>query len=261
MEMAEHRIVVTPTTSGFRHTLKEKAIGFSLPLKTDLMFVNFDQDDCPKDFQPVDDDVTVDLDHDEWLKDIGISPRRTLKLNRSASALDVSTSGKTVKRVSSNLFGGKASDEKEDQSNSSLSTILIQGAENINAFYELITTSKLGSTRTGPQSGLPPTLIASSHFYKSTAQELTMTSQVVRKDGEIKYTLELDNGAVLPFVPEMLMEFVKKAIGPSENSVQMQINGRAPYTGINEALAESTGQQLVNFSELEFVGSSVISYT
>ena len=57
------------------------------------------------------------------------------------------------------------------------------------------------------------------------------------------------------------MEFVRRSIGTSENSAQMQINGRAPYTGINEALAGSMEQQLVNFSEFEFVGSSVVSYT
>jgi len=57
-------------------------IKFSLPLKPDMMFVGeFDVDDCPVEFQPADEDQTLDLDHDEWLRDIGISPRRTLKLS------------------------------------------------------------------------------------------------------------------------------------------------------------------------------------
>jgi hypothetical protein len=56
------------------------AIHFSLPFKAE--FVDISQEECPKDFLPTEEDGTADLDHDEWLREIGISPKSTLRLKR-----------------------------------------------------------------------------------------------------------------------------------------------------------------------------------
>lgn len=53
-----------------------------MPLRPNAYFVNLTQEDCPKDFLPMKQDA-VDMDHEEWLREIGISPKSTLKFSRS----------------------------------------------------------------------------------------------------------------------------------------------------------------------------------
>jgi len=243
------RIVITPTHSGFRQTLKEKGIKFSLPLKPDMMFVgDLDVDDCPVEFQPVEEDQTLDLDHDEWLRDIGISPRRTLRLSQ-ASALDSSNGSKAA----SNLFGGTQQSDDEDSQDSSLTTILITGEEDIETFYKFFYESNVGSTRSGPHSGLPSTLIASAPFHRSILRHLQITSSAARRNGEMKYMLELGDGPILPGVSGALVRFYEQVTprreDEKEEKLKVQVNGRTAYSGINEAIA---GGEYTNLFEFEF---------
>jgi len=232
----DRRIVITPTTSGLRQTLKEKGIQFSLPLKPDMMFVgDLDGDDCPFEFQPVEEDQTVDLDHDEWLRDIGISPKRTLRLNR-ASALDNSNGSREI-------IATKRAHHSDDEDNqdSSCTTILIAGEENIETFYKFFTESNVGATRSGPHSGLPSTLLASAPFHRATLRQLEITSCAARRNGEMKYMLELSNGPVLPCVSGALVKFAEQVFtqregSEKENKLKVQVNGRASYSGTNEAI-------------------------
>ncbi|KAF7640325.1 hypothetical protein Mgra_00000146 [Meloidogyne graminicola] len=82
------RIVITPTTSGFRQILQKNGINFTLPFKSD--FIALTREESPTDFLPNEEDSTSNLDHDEWLKEIGISPKGSLRLKQSASELDIS---------------------------------------------------------------------------------------------------------------------------------------------------------------------------
>lgn len=60
-------------------------IKFTLPLRINKILIDFAEEECDKDFiQSVDqkDDNDLDLDEDEWLKEIGISPKSTFKLKK-----------------------------------------------------------------------------------------------------------------------------------------------------------------------------------
>ncbi|KAI1720222.1 protein downstream neighbor of Son [Ditylenchus destructor] len=253
------RIVITPTSLGLRQLLREEGIEFSLPLRADTTFVNLTQEDCPKDFLAMKQDVTVDLDHDEWLKEIGISPRTTLKFSRSISAIE---DLKSKKR----LYSSSQPDDKQNPAvvepeDSSRSAISIQGIKNIAKFYNLLQNTKVAVSKIGPYAGLPPTLLASAPFYKSVSRELNvsdymliflslifeMVSQVTKKDGEVKYILELDNGPILPCVPKTLVEFVKALANP-DNKLSVQVNGRSSYSGFNEGV---DSQDFASVSEFE----------
>lgn len=55
-------------------------IEFELPFKVN--FVDTGRDENPQDYLPPTNDTTVDLDHDEWLKEIGIG-QTALRLKRT----------------------------------------------------------------------------------------------------------------------------------------------------------------------------------
>jgi len=244
-------IVVTPTASGFRETLRTQGVSFSMPLRLNVNFLGLDEEDeCAQDFIPSSLQGKInDLDHDEWLKEIGISPKSTLRLRRSASAFDFSAD---------NCSSLGTSDIRLDESTNSIqecanqdstsSTILIEDEESIDAFYEFLLKSRSSFTKNGPQAGLPPTLLAPYSFYKSVAMDLTMSSHITRKNGELKYVLELEDGPVLPSVSNRIVEFMRSLSCTDANKVQIQIGGRATYTGLNEAFRNSL---IANCAEFE----------
>lgn len=47
------------------------------------MLIDFAEEDCAKDFLQTTNKKEEDLDEDEWLKEIGISPKSTIKLRKA----------------------------------------------------------------------------------------------------------------------------------------------------------------------------------
>ncbi|KAL3102336.1 hypothetical protein niasHS_003745 [Heterodera schachtii] len=259
--------LVTPTTSGFRQILQTKSIEFTLPFKT-TEFVELGREDCPKDFLTNIGDESIGMDHDEWLRDLGISPRSKFKLKQSPSELDVSSASLLSNESNNDSSGLTNCKSSEDNSRglsavssveSSKSAVLIRGAKNVEAFCRLlIGQPTLCSTKTGPQAGLPPTLISNVPFRHNTLKELSVTSQVLKKQGKLKYALELDNGPVMPSTVERLLNFVRTNCA-RPNRLQIHVVGRAQCNGINEALNAAvngcdgeTEFSGTNFAELEW---------
>uniref|UniRef100_A0A915DF64 Uncharacterized protein n=1 Tax=Ditylenchus dipsaci TaxID=166011 RepID=A0A915DF64_9BILA len=236
------QIVITPTALVFAKLWERK-------VKSDKRFVNLTNEDCPKDFLPHLPEQGVDLDHDEWLKEIGISPKSTLRLRRSVSTIDIVKDSDDIGTSSQPATRTVQTNDLEGFQETKNTTILIQDIESITKLYELLLTSKLAFTRHGPLSGLPPTLIATTPFYKSVPGDLEMTSQITKKGGELKYILELSNGPILPSMQKKLLEFLKSLTAtPTENIFKIQVNGRACYDGINEAVDPNS---YINAAEFE----------
>uniref|UniRef100_A0A914I8H3 Uncharacterized protein n=1 Tax=Globodera rostochiensis TaxID=31243 RepID=A0A914I8H3_GLORO len=242
-------VVITPSTSGFQQILRAKGIEFTLPFKA-AEFVELGREDCPRDFLTNVGDESIGMDHDEWLRDLGISPRSTLKLKQSTSELDASSISH-LSNGSKNDSGtsdvGKIGDENTRSllgtpDESSKSTVLIRGIKNAEAFCRLlISQMALCSTKTGPQAGLPPTLISNMPFRHNTLKELSLTSQ----------------GPVMSSTVEWLLNFVQTEIA-KPNRVQIHVVGRAQCNGLNEALNAAMnvrdgheGFGGTNFAELE----------
>lgn len=95
-----------------------------------------------------------------------------------------------------------------------------------------------------------------------------------KKNGKIKYILELENGPILPtsfelvsfvlffsdniFLYFKLFQFVKNSVGAtSTNRVKIQVTGRNQCNGMNEALKKEklSDFMALNFNELEWDGS------
>ncbi|VDM98774.1 unnamed protein product, partial [Thelazia callipaeda] len=98
-----------------------------------------------------------DTDNDEWLRGIGISPRKNLKITRKNSVM----SCRSFEHEYSLSLHPDAVDENKK------SAIVLRDLNSITALYNLMTTTNFGRVATGPQAGLPPTLLARQPFLHS----------------------------------------------------------------------------------------------
>nr|CAD2169399.1 unnamed protein product [Meloidogyne enterolobii] len=251
----QSRIVITPTTSGFRQILQKNGIHFTRHFKSE--YIDLTREESPKDFLPNEEDCTAELDHREWLENMGISSKGSFRLRQSASEFDSSDLSLSSNRLPT-AETTRMSTHGSPPTDPLHSTIVIKGVKDAEAFHNLLLNQpQLICTKTGPQNGLPPTLIAHSPFRHSVLNELSMTSQLVKKSSKVKYILELEHGPILPTAVEFIFQFIKNTFNSNTtNLLQLQVTGRNHCNGINEALEKEKSSIIAptNFNELEWDG-------
>jgi len=273
----EHRVVITPTSCGLRKLLKKNEIPFVLPVSARRLS-NGANDSCAsfndstyysdsfdvlnnssstpfkKEGTPEKENITTEFDYiDEkkplyvsplklgedveqegWLRGIGYSPSKMRMA--TADSQDQSTAEETVKSIIASSAG---------------STIAIVQLSAIDAFKKLMLDLNLGWARTGQQAGLPPTLIATDPFMNSALKSLNFKTQVLQKADKTQYTMDVDNGPILPHVPQLLHEFLRGCANQlDDNTLKFHVTGRSACNGINEATAE----MYKNINEFTFHG-------
>ncbi|VDK83506.1 unnamed protein product [Onchocerca ochengi] len=301
-EKYNYRIVVTPTSYGFRQQLREEGIKYSIPSRhsqnsssrhsflNDNSLLDITQSqpllisDNKKEqswissdssFSGIRDDFVLtcdskenqvesenksgtkekndkgsessddlnssnDTDNDEWLRGIGISPRKTLKITRNKSMM----SNHSLDYERSLSLDPDFMDENRK------SAIVLSDLDSIAAFYNMMTTSNFGRVTTGPQAGFPPTLLARQPFLNAVLKNLKCQYREFTKDGADFYVCEWDNGPIMPHMLSMLENFLRHSSKPNqENSITGQISGRFKCPGMNDA-AGLDG--MANFSSFEF---------
>ncbi|MFH4978285.1 hypothetical protein AB6A40_004994 [Gnathostoma spinigerum] len=187
-----------------------------------------------------------EIENAEWLKDIGISPRSTLKLKRHFSIGDEAA-----------RFGRQASNHSliNDGLNISdytRSVVSITNPSSIQALFNLLNSSKICRSLIGPQGGLPPTLIASQPFLHSSLQSLSKSSQIIRKRESIfEYVFEMDGGPIMPHCIRLLSEYLVRStkLNDEKNSPRVRISNRNCYQGFNEAFSD---ENFSDFSEFTY---------
>uniref|UniRef100_A0AC34F675 Uncharacterized protein n=1 Tax=Panagrolaimus sp. ES5 TaxID=591445 RepID=A0AC34F675_9BILA len=177
-------------------------------------------------------------DHDEWLKNIGISPRSTLGFGRHKTISDF-----TVYSTLSNLSPNDASQGPFDASSANdatRSTAVITEPKSIQAFYNFLCSTKDFRSNTGAQAGLPPTIIASCPFKHGAVNNLDIASQIVKRSRSTahEYIIEVENGPILPHMPSMLVSFLESIpeLSTKDNEIKVMVSGRNAYSGINECI-------------------------
>uniref|UniRef100_A0A914Z755 Uncharacterized protein n=1 Tax=Panagrolaimus superbus TaxID=310955 RepID=A0A914Z755_9BILA len=187
---------------------------------------------------PGDEDNDNAIDHDEWLKDIGISPRSTLGFGRHATISDFA-----VYSTLSNLSPNDASQGPIDSSSANeatRSTAVITEPKSIQALFNFLCVTKDFRSTTGAQAGLPPTLISSSSFTNGTLKNLNISSQIVKRSraSSHEYIIEIENGPILPHMPSMLISFLESIpeLSTKDNEIKVMVSGRNGYSGINECI-------------------------
>jgi len=277
----EHRVIITPTSSGFRKLLKKKEIPFILPVSARrlsngvsdscqslqdsnyysnsydisnsvparrentpppidkeniLPFLQQYADGFGEDVSPV--KLGEDIEQDEWLRTIGYSPAK-IKISIMDSQ-DPLNAEDTVNSVTASVAG---------------TTISITQMDAIDKFCTLMLDLNLGWAKTGHQAGLPPTLLATESFLNSALKSLNFHTQVLKKPSGTLYTLDVDDGPILPHVPRLMHEFLQACNNQLEknNTMKFHVNGRSACNGLNEA----TSVAYKNLNEVTFDGSKL----
>ncbi|CAI4233375.1 unnamed protein product [Auanema sp. JU1783] len=250
---SRHIAIITPTTLGFRRYLKNEGIEYELCQwkkrrlsKTTLKFEDalegdelslLSEESCDSasksrfsatgDEKENSEGKALSSDSDEsptkkksgedhdWLNDVGVSPKNTLKFRRHKS-------------MTSNSSSSRSKDETDETS-----AVLVTGSS-VQTLYNFIQTEKVCRSIAGPHANLPPTLIASKPFLHGQLKSLKKTSQVIKRIGnELEYVTELEGGPLMLDHVQTAVQFVRNAGLCDESQVQLRVNDRYAYAGLN----------------------------
>ncbi|XP_076277143.1 humpty dumpty isoform X2 [Lasioglossum baleicum] len=171
--ISEAHALLTPTTRGFRQSLKQEEIEYTMPLRkdskrrSDVTDSGCDTLDAPamtgtesnqSESQSVDDDE--DETQDEWLQSLGVENSEIRKIQSSQTRMTL---------------------EKETEiDNMKQSLIFVKGVEAQGLFNFLIN-CKSAITTTGSLAGVPPTLLAPVAFHGASLRSIKPAGPIFRK--------------------------------------------------------------------------------
>ncbi|XP_008552266.1 protein downstream neighbor of son homolog [Microplitis demolitor] len=188
--ISEVHALLTPTTRGFRQSLKQQDIEYTMPLRmggkrrsdvTDSGCDTFDSTTYnPEDVNP---DYNTDDNDDDDAKD------------NLLESLGIEDS--EIKRI--NKFQKRIVMEKESEVDTSKqSLIFVKGVE-AQALFNFLINCKSAIAITGALAGVPPTLLAPVAFHGATLKPLKVRESIVRIENDKFHSLEI-NGPILPHV-------------------------------------------------------------
>lgn len=209
--VSETHALITPTTRGFRHLLKEEDVEFTMPLKKNsvkrksvdsesgyetLDSVNsetnsqcgrkepMDNEEGADDEKDVEED---DVSNDKWLESMGIEAAEIRRLN-------------TV-QVQQKM------DKERDIDKTPESLIMVEGVE-AQALFNFLLNCKSCTATTGPLAGIPPTLLAPVAFHGATLRPNKVRVSKVQVETTSYHSVELQ-GPVLPHAVLGLCDLLK----------------------------------------------------
>nr|XP_031830573.1 protein downstream neighbor of son homolog [Nomia melanderi]XP_031830574.1 protein downstream neighbor of son homolog [Nomia melanderi] len=200
--ISEAHALLAPTTRGFRQSLKQEEIEFTMPLKkdskrrSDVTDSGCDSFDIPISNNTTQSNHSEDQSHDdedetqdEWLQSLGVENSEIRKIHSSQARMTL---------------------EKETEiDNMKQSLIFVKGVEAQGLFNFLIN-CKSAITTIGPLAGVPPTLLAPVAFHGATLKSIKVKESMVRVDNERYFSLEL-KGPLLPHVLPSLCSLMKSS--------------------------------------------------
>ncbi|XP_011876128.1 PREDICTED: protein downstream neighbor of son homolog [Vollenhovia emeryi] len=203
--LSEIHALVTPTTRGFRQSLRQEEIEYSMPLRKDskrrsdvtdtdsktpdavsnTVDCQQESDSGKKEEEEDDDDETQDA----WLESLGVENSEIKKINHSQARMTL---------------------EKESEvDNLRQSLVFVRGVET-QALFNFLINCKSAIAMTGVLAGVPPTLLAPTAFHGATLKPLKVRESVVRDSNDRFYSLEL-KGPLLPHVLPSLCHLMKSS--------------------------------------------------
>lgn len=236
---AEIHALMSPTTRGMRHALRQEGIEYTMPLKKDNGGFNksVDSDDSnsnptanangventdeEKDKSKDNDDEDED---DNWLESLEVDEKEIRKIETAHQ-----------RKL-------KAQEMSEDFSDNSL--VLIEGVE-CQGFFSFLLNAKSTITTVGRLAGVPPTLLAPVAFPKATMQHLNTRSSKVRMDAVDYFSIEV-KGIIMPsFLP-----YVCQLLGETKDTFSATLASTTNTLAFSKAttklLEDSAGQSQSN---------------
>ncbi|XP_071561610.1 protein downstream neighbor of son homolog [Temnothorax nylanderi] len=198
--LSEIHALITPTTRGFRQSLKQEEIEFSMPLRKDYKRRSDPTDsdsktadvstvDCQQESENYEEEEDDDETQDAWLESLGVENSEIKKINHSQARMTL---------------------EKESEvDNLRQSLVFVRGVET-QALFNFLINCKSAIAMTGGLAGVPPTLLAPTAFHGATLKPLKVRESVVRDNNDRYYSLEL-RGPLLPHVLPSLCHLMKSS--------------------------------------------------
>ncbi|EZA51638.1 hypothetical protein DMN91_004045 [Ooceraea biroi] len=236
--LSEIHALVTPTTRGFRQSLKQQEIEYSMPLRKDSKRRSDTGDSDSKTVDAASETQTTnhrqegddyeeeeeDEAQDAWLESLGIENSEIQRINNSQARMTL---------------------EKESEvDNLRQSLVFVRGVE-AQALFNFLINCKSATAATGALGGVPPTLLSPTAFHGATLKPLKIRESVVRVDNDKYYSLEL-NGPLLPHVLPSLCHLMKSSQLEQYSASCAQLAPTIPFT-----MAKHGTDQRVNVTEGE----------
>ncbi|XP_078040115.1 humpty dumpty isoform X2 [Augochlora pura] len=238
--ISEAHALLTPTTRGFRQSLKQEEIEYTMPLRKeskrrsdvtdsgcdtlDASTVNNATESNHSEDQSIDDD---DETQDEWLQSLGVENSEIRKIQSSQARMTL---------------------EKETEvDNMKQSLIFVKGVEAQGLFNFLIN-CKSAITTTGPLAGVPPTLLAPVAFHGASLRSIKVKESMVRVENERYFSLEL-KGPLLPHVLPSLCSLMKSSQLDQYSVSCAQLDSTVAFTAAKHGFEQSESQEKPNLPQ------------
>ncbi|XP_073944314.1 humpty dumpty [Choristoneura fumiferana] len=195
--------LVTPTTRGFRQTLRQEDVEFTMPLRPDKKRLNTSNEDKPKNSSFDSCYDTMDgtrqgkeegkegsgdeEDPDEFLSQLGLETSMLQKINNTQARI------------------AHSAESSVDSAAESL--VLVRGAD-AQALFNFLLNCKSIVSPTGPLAGVPPTLLSPTAFHGGTLQSLKVRENIIHSDNQKYFSIEL-RGPILPTTVHSLAEVLR----------------------------------------------------
>ncbi|KAL0893652.1 hypothetical protein ABMA27_013812 [Loxostege sticticalis] len=198
--------LIAPTSRGFRQTLRQEDVEFTMPLRSDVKkrlnnsdeekpknssfdscYDTMDEGSKPPDPQEKGDDGSGDEDPDQFLSQLGLETEVIKKININQT--------RVAHTVESSV----------DSAAESL--VFVRGAD-AQALFNFLLNCKSVVSPTGPFAGVPPTLLSPVAFHGGTLQSLKVRENTVHSDSKKYYSIEL-RGPILPTTVHTLFRVLR----------------------------------------------------
>ncbi|XP_048769188.2 protein downstream neighbor of son homolog [Ostrea edulis] len=222
---SSHNALLTPTTRGLREALKNEGIDFNMPVlerKRESFSAEKSQGENSeaKAAQPVDEDDDEFLETDEgasiWLESIGLDKKQFPSLDPT--------------KVKIQREGFRAIDNRPE------SLIHVQGAD-VQALFNFLLNCRSCVASSGPQAGVPPTILSPSPFRGAAVQSHKVKHSLVKQtetDGSIDHVHILEiAGALLPHH----VHRIRKVLERTQGEFTLTFNTHEPTVPFNAKLS------------------------
>ncbi|RVE54789.1 hypothetical protein evm_000556 [Chilo suppressalis] len=203
--VSEPCALITPTSRGFRQTLRQEDVEFTMPLRSESKKkLNISDEDKPKNssfdscydtmdegckLEPDGDSGDEEEDPDQFLSQLGLETEVIKKINHNQTRM-AHTAESSVDSAAESL-------------------VFVRGAD-AQALFNFLLNCKSVVSPTGPFAGVPPTLLAPTAFHGGTLHSLKVGEKTVLADSKKYYSIEL-RGPILPTTVHTLFNVLKKS--------------------------------------------------
>lgn len=231
--ISEAHALLTPTTRGFRESLKQEEIEYTMPLKKDSKrrsdtidsgcdtvdstlsnASNFTENENPDDEE--------DQTQDEWLESLGVENSEIRKINNSQARITL--------------------EKQIEIDNMKQSLIFVKGVD-AQALFNFLINCKSAITTSGPLAGVPPTLLSPVAFHGATLKPIKVKESIVRVDKERYFSLEL-KGPLLPHVLPSLCFLMKSSQLEQYSASCAQLGSTTSFSAMKQKFEQTESKNV-----------------